>query len=189
MLKINIYVRSTYEYSRYSIDVNPNLSQEEFEEQHAESDDCFMGDVYETCPYFYEGSNYINVYIGGDPSYVKYGEKSIFTSENFEDFALEKGGSLNYVPEQPEQLNTANVWYSHDMKHNQTFFWNNVDSFDPKKLVVRYGLDQEGKKYFENFEYDGEFPDDFCDQGDTGYGYDGPYFIYHPEQKFKEEVE
>jgi len=189
MLKINIYVRSTNEYSRYCIDVDPSLTQEEFEEKHRESDDCFMGDVYEICPYFSESSNYINVYLNGDDSYVKYGEKAIFTAESFEDFALEEGGSLNYIPEEPEEINTAHVWYSHDMKHNQTFFWSNVDSFDPKKLKVIYGQDQDDRRFFQNFEYDGVSPDDYHDQGDTGYGYDGPYFIYHPEQKFKEEVE
>ncbi len=30
---------------------------------------------------------------------------------------------------------------------------------------------------------------DYHDHGDTGYGYTGPEFVYHPEQKFAEEDE
>jgi hypothetical protein len=185
MLKIKIYVRSTQEYSRYEIEVDPNLSQEEFEEKHKESDDCYMGDVYETCPYFSENQNSIEVYLGGK-NYVESHEEPVLTSENFTDFTLLEGNRLDYVPDLPDEINKANVWYSHDMKHYQTFYWKDIESFDPKKLVVVYGQDQNGLKYFERFEYDNLEANDFHDHGDTGYGFDGPYFIYHPEQEFSE---
>jgi hypothetical protein len=184
MLKINIYVRSTNEYSRHSVEIDPSLTQEEFEEEYINGDDCYNGDVVEVCPYFSEKGNEINVYTRNNNSGIHDDEKLVFTSKSFEDFTLEKGGSFNYIPSEPKNIGIVNIWYSHDMKHVQTFFWHDVESFDLKKLVVKYGTDTEGKRYFEKFEYDGHEPDDYSDEGDTGYGYDGPHFVYNKKQEF-----
>ena len=75
------------------------------------------------------------------------------------------------------------------MKYNEVYIWEDVNEFDPKKLQVQYGVDQKGERYLEDLIYDGLCPDDHLDHGDTGYGYNGPEFIYHPDQKFAEEDE
>ena len=110
-------------------------------------------------------------------------------TSNWEDFEFERGGGCNYVPEAPDKVGEVNIWWSHDMKFNYVYFWNDFTEFDPSKLKIQYGVDQKGNKYLEDVTYDGECPDDYNDFGDTGYGYNGPDFIYHPEQKFAEEEE
>ncbi len=188
MLKIKVYMRGTIEYSRDTIDI-PNLNQtkEEFEYNFANSDDCFFGgDVYETCPYF---SNYdsdlLEAYVGGDED-LSNDETPVYLCSNLKEFEFIDGGRCDYVPDIPQNKEQANIWWNHDMKFNQLYYWENFNEFDPKKLKIQIGKDQDGREYMEELIYDGEAPDDYIDYGDTGYGYDGPYFIYHPEKIFKE---
>lgn len=189
MLKIKVWMRGTFEYSRDTITgPSPDQTQEEFEQNFLESDECYCsGDVYETCPYFNEnGNDSIYVYIGGDNDGIGNKENPIYETSDWKNFEFEKGGGCNYIPDEPEE-GFANIWWSHDMKYNQVYVWEDVNEFDPKKLKVQYGVDQKGEKYLEDLIYDGLCPDDCIDYGDTGYGYNGPDFIYHPDQKFKEE--
>ena len=191
MLKIQIWIRGTMEYSQDTIPgPTPDQTQEQFEKAFRESDDCYWGgDVYETCPYFdNDKRDSIDVYLGGDDN-ISNDEKPVFVTSNWEDFEFEKGGGSNYVPDAPDKLGEVNIWWSHDMKFNYVYFWNNFTEFDPNKLKIQYGVDQKGNKYLEDLIYDGEFPDDYNDFGDTGYGYNGPEFVYHPDQKFAEEEE
>lgn len=190
MLKIKIWIRGTNEYNRDTIDgPNPDQTQEEFEEAFRDSDECFCGgDVYETCPYFdlEYGRDGIDVYLGGD-TYIKNKEEPVFSTSDWSQFQFEKGGGCNYIPLPPENPDKVNIWWYHDMKFNYIYYWENVTEFDPKKLVIQYGVDQDGKKYLEDLIYDGECPDDYHDHGDTGYGYTGPEFVYNLDHKFKEE--
>ena len=69
MLKIQIWIRGTMEYSQDTIPgPTPGQTQEQFEKTFRESDDCYWGgDVYETCPYFdNDKRDSIDVYLGGD---------------------------------------------------------------------------------------------------------------------------
>jgi hypothetical protein len=75
------------------------------------------------------------------------------------------------------------------MKFNHIYYWENVTEFDSKKITIQYGTNQKDQRYLEEIYYDGEPPDDYHDHGDTGYGYNGPEFIYHPDQKFAENDE
>jgi hypothetical protein len=191
MLKIKIWMRGTNEYNRDTIDgPTPDQTQEQFEDAFRDSDECFCGgDVYETCPYFSaDGYDSINVYLGGD-EYIRNQEEPIFTTSDWSQFEFEKGGGCNYIPQEPDEVGKVNIWWYHDMKFNYIYYWENVTEFDPKKLTVQYGVDQDGQKYLEEVYYNGEAPDDYHDHGDTGYGYTGPEFVYHPEQKFAEEDE
>lgn len=188
MLKIKVWMRGTYEYSRDTIPApTSDQTEEEFEQSFLDSDECYCGgDVYETCPYFDEnGRDGIDVYLGGDEN-IKNEEKPIYETSDWKNFEFIEGGGCNYVPQQPEE-GKVNIWWSHDMKFNQIYYWSDVEEFDPKKLQIQYGTDQRGQKYLEELIYNGECPDDYHDHGDTGYGYDGPYFVYHPNQNFKEE--
>ena len=191
MLKIKIWMRGTIEYSRHTIPgPTPEQTQEEFEQAYNDSDDCYCeGDVYETCPYFdYDGRDVIDVYLGGD-EHIKNNEEPIFTTSDWSQFEFVEGGGCNYEGQPPEELGEVNIWWYHDMKFNYIYYWEKFTEFDPKKLSVQYGVDQNGKRYLEDVMYDGECPDDYHDHGDTGYGYDGINFIYHPDQKFAEEDE
>ena len=192
MLKIKIWMRGTYEYSRDTIaGPMPDQTQEMFEEMFIESDECYSGgDVYETCPYFdfKDGRDDIKVYLGGD-EYIKNHEEPIFETSDWNQFQFEEGGGCNYIPQEPDNVGEVNIWWSHDMKFNYIYYWSEITEFDPKKLTIQYGVDQRGEKYLEEVMYDGECPDDYHDHGDTGYGYDGPEFIYHPDQKFAENDE
>lgn len=191
MLKIQVWMRGTYEYSRHTIPgPKPDQTQEQFEEAYRESGECFCeGDTWELCPYFsYEKRDSIDVYLGGDDN-IKNDEKPVFVTSNWEDFEFIKGGGVNYIPQPPDSTEEVNIWWCHDMKYNTVYFWNNVTEFDADKLKVQYGVDQNGNKYLEDLIYDGECPDDTNDFGDCGYGYDGPEFIYHPDQKFAEKNE
>lgn len=190
MLKIKIWMRGTNEYNRDTIDgPTPDQTQEQFEEAFTEGDECFCGgDVYELCPYFdfnYKNDD-IKVYLGGN-EYIKNEEEPIFSASDWTQFEFEKGGGCNYIPQYSDEIGKVNIWWYHDMKFNYIYYWENVTEFDPKKLTVQYGVDQNGQKYLEDVLYDGEHPDDYHDHGDTGYGYSGPYFVYHPNQKFAEE--
>ena len=120
MLKIQIWMRGTMEYSQDTIlGPAPNQTQEQFEEAFQESDDCYWGgEVYETCPYFdNDKRDSIDVYIGGDDN-ITNGEKPVFVTSNWEDFEFERGGGCNYVPEAPDKVGEVNIWWSHDMKFN-----------------------------------------------------------------------
>ena len=185
-------MRGTYEYSRETIaGPMPDQTQEMFEEMFIESDECYSGgDVYETCPYFdfEDGRDDIKVYLGGD-EYIQNHEEPIFETSDWNQFKFEEGGGCKYVPGIPDKVGEVNIWWSHDMKFNNIFYWEKFNEFDPKKFVIQYGVDQKGNKYLEEVMYDGECPDDYHDHGDTGYGYNGPDFIYHPDQKFAEEEE
>lgn len=185
-------MRGTMEYSRDTIPgPTPDQTQEQFEEAFRESDDCYWGgDVYETCPYFdfENGRDSIDVYVGGNDN-IANGEKPIFETSDWKQFKFEKGGGCKYDSGTPDKVDEVNIWWSHDMKFNQIYYWENFNEFDPKKLLIQYGTDQKGNKYLEEVMYDGESPDDYHDHGDTGYGYNGPDFIYHPDQKFAEEEE
>ena len=189
MLKIQIWMRGTNEYNRDTIPgPTPDQTQDQFEEAFREGDECFCGgDVYETCPYFSDDKyDSIDVYLGGDDN-INNDEKPIFTTSNWEDFEFVKGGGCNYIPEPPEKEGEVNIWWYHDMKFNYVYFWNDATEFDANKLQIQYGIDQDGKKYLEDLIYNGEHPDDYNDFGDTGFGYTGPEFVYHPKQKFAEE--
>jgi hypothetical protein len=183
-------MRGTYEYSRDTIaGPMPDQTQEMFEEMFIESDECYSGgDVYETCPYFdfEDGRDDISVYLGGD-EYISNREEHIFKTSDWSQFKFEEGGGCNYIPQEPDNVDEVNIWWSHDMKFNYIYYWSEINEFDPKKLTIQYGVDQDGKKYLEDIMYDGECPDDYHDHGDTGYGYNGPEFIYHHKQKFAEE--
>lgn len=191
MLKIQVWMRGTNEYSRHTIPgPTPDQTQEEFEEAYRESGECFCeGDTWELCPYFnFEKRDSIDVYLGGDDN-IKNDEKPVYVTSNWEDFEFVKGGGVNYIPQEPDEVGKVNIWWYHDMKFNDVYYWTNVTEFDPSKLQVQYGVDQDGNKYLEDLIYDGEHPDDFNDFGDSGYGYTGPEFIYHPDQKFAEKNE
>lgn len=185
-------MRGTNEYNRDTIPgPTSDQTQEQFEEAFRESDECFCGgDVYELCPYFdfeYE-RDHIEVYLGGN-EYINNGEEPIFKTQDWDDFEFIKGGGCNYIPQEPNKIGEVNIWWYHDMKFNNIYYWENVNEFDPNKLAIQYGIDQDGKKYLEDLIYDGECADDHHDHGDTGYGYTGPEFVYHPKQKFAEEEE
>lgn len=187
MLKIQICIRGTTEYS-YNTISGPTLKQtkDDFEKQFVESDECYSdGEVYETCPYFdMDGkSNSIDVYLGGDDN-IEDDEQPVFVTSNWSDFEFELGNKCNYVPDPPSKRGEVNIWWSHDIKFNRVYFWSDIEEFDADKLKIKFGIDQNNQKYLENLIYDGEYPDDYNDFSDTGYGYNGPEFIYHPKQKF-----
>lgn len=190
MLKIQVWVRGTMEYSRDTIKgPTPDQTQEQFEQAFINSDECYAGgEVYETCPYFdMDGkSNSIDVYLGGDDN-IENDEKPIFVTSDWSDFEFEMGNRCNYEPDTPDKINKVNIWWSHDVKFNRVFYWTNMDEFETDKLKIKFGVDQNGEKYLENLIYDGEYPDDYNDFSDSGYGYNGIDFIYHPDQKFAEE--
>jgi hypothetical protein len=192
MLKIKFWMRGTNEYNRDTIDIpNSNQTKERFEEDFRDSDECFCGgDVYELCPYFdfENGRDSIDVFLGGD-EYIRNAENPVFQTSDWSQFEFVKGGGCNYIPQEPDEVGKANIWWYHDMKFNNIYYWSNVSTFDPKKLSIQYGVDQDGKKYLEDVMYDGECADDHHDHGDTGYGYSDLEFVYHPEQKFAEEQE
>ena len=187
MLKIQVFIRNTHEFTHASI-AGPTKKQtkKQFEQAFIDGDDCYcIGDTFEILPYFdLEGkSNSIDVYLGGDDC-IENDEKPVFVTSNWSDFEFEKGGGCNFAARIPDKAGEVNVWWSHDMKFNNVYFWTDVDEFDPDKLKVQFGVDQNGEKYLENFIYDGEYPDDYNDFGDCGNGYSEPEFVYHPKQKF-----
>ena len=184
-------MRGTFEYSQDTIPgPTEDQTQEQFEESFIESDECYWGgEVYETCPYFDEhGCDSIDVYLGGN-NHIANQEEPIFTTSDWTQFKFEEGGGCNYVPQAPDKVGEVNIWWSHDMKFNHIYYWENVTEFDPKKITIQYGTNQKDQRYLEEIYYDGEPPDDYHDHGDTGYGYNGPEFIYHPDQKFAENDE
>jgi hypothetical protein len=191
MLKIKIWMRGTFEYSQDTIPgPTEDQTQDQFEESFIESDECYWGgEVYETCPYFDEhGYDSIDVYLGGD-NHIANQEEPIFTTSDWSQFKFEEGGGCNYISQVPDKVGEVNIWWSHDMKFNHIYYWENVTEFDPKKITIQYGTNQKDQRYLEEIYYDGEPPDDCHDHGDTGYGYNGPEFIYHPDQKFAENNE
>jgi hypothetical protein len=190
MLKIRIWMRGTNEYNRDTIPgPTPDQTQEQFEEAFRESDECFCGgDVYETCPYFdfTDGRDIIEIFLSENKQ-TKISDEPVHTTSKWDEFELVKGGGCNYVPLPHDDINKVNIWWYHDMKFNQYYYWDDVTEFDPKKLSFQYGKDQNGYKYLEEVLYDGECPDDYDDYGDTGYGYSDIEYVYHPDQKFAEE--
>lgn len=188
MLKIQVWLRDTNEYNIDTIDgPKPNQTQEEFEKSFLESEECYLGgDVYEICPYFdfKNGRDSIAVYLGGT-EHIENKEEPVFKTSNWEKFEFVEGGSCNYIPSAPEKAGKANIWWYHDMKFNNVYYWSDISEFDPKKLSVQYGIDQDGRKYLEDLIYDGQDADDFHDYTDVGYGYTGPEFVYREDVKFR----
>jgi hypothetical protein len=194
MLKIEVWMRGTVEYSR-DIIPGPTLdqTQSEFEEAFNASDECYSsGYVYETCPYFQLGEDsrdVVRVYVepNSADSDIKNSEKPVLTTSNWNQFEFVRCGGVDFVPEPCDDLSKVSIWWCHDMKFNKIFFWEKNNKFDPSKFQVQYGIDQNGRKYLVDLLYDNESADDSHDYGDSGYGYDGINFVYHPAQKFAEE--
>ena len=182
MLKIKIYLRDCNEYNRATIKAPEKLmTQERFEENYRESDECFCeGDVYETCAYF-----------GFRESVrVTLNDVVVFETEDMRKvFKTEEGNNCCFVPPIPDKEDEVNIWWYHDMKFNVEYCWDNVNEFDPEKVTISVGKDQNGKEFLDDIVYNGENCDDETDCGDTGYGYTGPEFVYHPNQKFAETEE
>jgi len=131
MLKIQIWMRGTMEYSRDTIPgPTSDQTQEQFEEAFKESDECYWsGDVYETCPYFDNHKrDSVDVYLGGDDN-IKNDEKPVFVTSNWEDFEFEKGGGCNYIPQAPDKVGEVNIWWSHDMKFNYVYIYHPEQKF------------------------------------------------------------
>jgi hypothetical protein len=177
MLKIHIRLRDCNEYSRATIKAPEKLmTQERFEEDYRDSDECFVeGDVYETCPYF--GFR--------EQAEVTLDDKVVFETEDMRKvFQKDGGNNCNFIPSVPDKEDEVNIWWYHDMKFSKEYCWENVTEFDPEKVTIYIGKDQNGKEFLDDIAYDGEECDNEDDFGDTGYGYEGPQFIYHPNQKF-----
>lgn len=194
MLKIQVWMRGTMEYSRDTIPgPTPDQTRSQFEKAFEASRQCYFGgDLWETCPYFKldeDRSDSVEVYVvpNSSDSNIKNSENPVLKTSNWNQFDFVEGGAVNYVPQPCDDLSMVSIWWSHDMKFNKVFYWENINEFNPKKLKVEYGVDQEGHKYLEDLVYDDECPDDSDDYGDTGYGYNGINFIYHPTQKFAKE--
>ena len=196
MLKIEVWMRGTVEYSRDIIS-GPTLdqTQSQFEEAFNASEECYSsGYVYETCPYFQLGEDsrdVVRVYVAPNSadSKIKTSEDPVLTTSNWKQFDFVEGGSLNYVPEPCNDLRKVSIWWCHDMKFSKIFFWENVNDFELNKFKVKYGTDQNGRKYLEDLLYDNECPDDSDDYSDSGCGYDEINFIYHPTQRFADEID
>jgi hypothetical protein len=182
MLKIKIYLRDCNEYNRATIKAPEKLmTQERFEEDYRESDECFCeGDVYELCPYF-GFREHVEVTLDG---------KVVFETEDMRSvFKKDEGNNCNFIPPVPDDEKEVNIWWYHDMKFNVTYQWNDVTEFDPEKVTISIGKDQNGKEFLDDIAYNNEHYDDEADWTDTGYGYEGPEFVYHPNQKFAETEE
>jgi hypothetical protein len=171
-------MRDCNEYNRHTLTIPEGVTQEKFEEDYRESDDCFCeGDVYETVAYF------------GFREHVEVSldDKVVFESDDMRKvFKSEDGNNCCYVPDAPE-VGKANLWWYHDMKFNEVYVWENVDEFDPSKVTIYVGKDQNDKPYLSSIEYNNETWSDMLDYGDTGYGYSDLEFVYNEDQKFPEE--
>jgi hypothetical protein len=196
MLKIQVWMRGTMEYSRDTIPgPTPDQTQSEFEEAFEESDECYFGgEVWETCSYFNldeDSSDLVKVYVDhdGSDSCIDTSETPVLETSNWNHFEFVRGGGVNLIPEPCDDLSQVRIWWCHDMKCHKIFYWKNVNEFDPKQLKLQYGIDQDGRKYLEDLLYGNESPDDSHDYGDTGFGYNGINFIYHPSQRFAGESE
>jgi hypothetical protein len=187
-------MRHTVEYSRDIISgPTPAQTKSQFEEAFQESDRCYNGgDTWETCAYFQMGGksgDLVEVYLAPNSAdfTIKNSEKPFLSTSDWNQFDLVRYGGVNYIPEPSEDPSQVSIWWSHDMKFNQIFYWEDINDFDPKNLKVCYSVDQDGHKYFEDLIYDDQCHDESHDNGDTGHGYNGINFIYHRNQKFAEE--
>ena len=146
MLKIQIWMRGTMEYSRDTIaGPMPDQTKEMFEEIFIESDECYSGgDVYETCPYFdfEDGRDDIKVYLGGD-EHIQNHEEPFFETSDWNQFKFEEGGGCNYVPQEPDNVGEVNIWWSHDMKFNYIYYLGEKPEYIPSFQRTNWQLNQD----------------------------------------------
>ena len=154
------------------------MTQERFEKDYQDDDDCYSeGYVDETCPYFdKDNKDLFEVTLNG--------EEVFETKDIRKTFKKVEGNNYDFIPSAPDKEDEVNIWWCHDMKFREEYLWENVTDFDPEKVTIHIGKDQEGREFLDGILYNGEEPDEVDDIGDTGWGFHGVEFVYHPNQKF-----
>ena len=166
----------------YGLNYNQsNFNESKFNEEHVDDYYDLSGDTIESeLPM---ESSFIEIYLDGQViCSAEYNYEDRIYFENVK--VVDNGYSESYrqlLNSEPDEV--AVVWF-HDYMNNQYYRWENIQEFDPNKLVVftyqRIDEADNNNKYHmvSHIQYDTKNADEFDLDGSPKTGYFGPFIVF-----------